>query len=113
LTNQLFGYGYAGSIRLSGSHFAHNDWIELLASLGFFGVLIYILLFIFAFRAITSINNAGRDRWLWLTIISSWFLITIFSMWYSSLYYAPTSIILAFILGRNHVFSHKRMKSHK
>src|SRR5690606_8842766 len=30
----MFGFGFAGSIQLSGGVFAHNDWLELLSNFG-------------------------------------------------------------------------------
>ena len=43
ILDYLFGYGINATVRFVG-FFAHNDWLELLMSLGILGIISYVVL---------------------------------------------------------------------
>lgn len=63
--NLIFGFGYNASIEMSGS-LAHNDWIEILASMGIIGVFIYSYMYLMPLREIRLHNKNSIYR---MTII--------------------------------------------
>lgn len=95
----LFGFGFAGSILITGGHFAHNDWLELLANFGILGIIIYGLLFYNAFKYIKSPMFGVEKKIILMTIISIWFFSTLISMFYVSSNGFLYSILLAFLIG--------------
>ena len=40
--NLLFGFGFAGSLEITGGSYAHNDWLELLSNFGLTGIIAYL-----------------------------------------------------------------------
>jgi len=56
ILNFFFGYGFAGSLKLSGGSFAHNDWLEMLSNFGLTGVLVYLFLFVAVAKTSVIIN---------------------------------------------------------
>ena len=104
--NLLFGYGYNGSFSLIGGY-AHNDWLEVLASFGLFGDLFYFLfytkflsLYIKKRKKIHELKN----RMMFLASILSLGLISLFSMGYTSEY----SFLLIAVLG---IVLHPQLKN--
>ncbi|TCD02699.1 O-antigen ligase family protein [Pedobacter psychroterrae] len=94
----LFGYGFAGSLFLTGGSFAHNDWLELLSNFGLLGISIYIILFITTLKYTLKLKNQ-EDKLIMLCIITIWFVSTMFSMNYIHGFSFFQSIILAYFLG--------------
>ena len=98
--NVIFGYGFAGSLKLSGTgSYAHNDWLELLSNYGLIGVLLYFILFIFAIKEITNKNRKIDKQILMYTIIGMWFSTTLFSMWYTAITSSIQVILIAYLIG--------------
>jgi O-antigen ligase len=104
LLNIIFGFGFASSLKLSGTgNFAHNDWLELLSNFGIIGVITYLLLF---YSAIKVMRNSQLDfdkRILLVCVVSMWFLVTIFSMGYTSSGGYLRAIILAYLIGSREI----------
>lgn len=101
LGNLIFGYGFAGSLQLTGGSYAHNDWLELLSNFGLIGVLIYLFVFISAIKVVQRNNVVGDKKILLFSIVLMWFTTTLFSMWYSSIVIAMQSMLLGYIFGTN------------
>lgn len=96
----LFGYGFAGSITLSGTgNYAHNDWLELLSNFGLLGVSIYLFFFYAGYSSIRNPTWNVNRKIIMLTTLSIWFLITLFSMGYISDGGYIRAILIAFLLG--------------
>jgi len=96
----LFGYGFGGGIILTGSHFAHNDWLELLSSLGIYGVLLYAFLFIIGISIWIRLRRDNIFWWIWGAILISWLLISVVSMYYPTYYFGIMSICMAYMLAK-------------
>lgn len=98
--NLLFGFGFAASLKLSGTnHFAHNDWLELLSNFGLLALLIYFFLF---YSIIKEIYNPELDvdkKILLVTIILLWLISSLVSMFYTSPNGFIYSLLLAFLIG--------------
>jgi hypothetical protein len=98
LGRMLFGHGLAGSVALAGG-LAHNDWLELLSSFGFTGVLLYGFIFISAIRLIRNSGWETEKNLLFITILILWFLVTLISMWFTNMIYFTHSILLGYLAG--------------
>jgi len=99
ILNFFFGYGFAGSLKLSGGSFAHNDWLEMLSNFGLTGVLVYLFLFVAVAKTIRN-NKLATDKKILLTAIASmWFATSLFSMWYTSLNAVFYVMLLGYIIG--------------
>jgi O-antigen ligase len=97
--NILFGYGFAGSLKLTGGSYAHNDWLELLSNFGLLGVSVYLYLFSATVKYIRNKKWESDKRILMLTITVMWFVTTIFSMWYSSIMVSTQAMLVAYLIG--------------
>lgn len=100
LLNLVFGYGFAGSLQLTGGAYAHNDWLELLSSFGIIGIALYIALF---YSAIKEIKNNSRERnetILMITIVVLWGFTSFVSMWYTSLGVYNQAMLLGYLIGK-------------
>ena len=98
--NQLFGFGFAASLELSGiGNFAHNDWLELLSNFGLLGVAIYFYLFYSAIKFIRVSDWEIEKKIMLLTIVFIWFFITLVSMSYTSSNSYIQAILLAYLVG--------------
>ncbi len=97
--NIFFGFGFASSIQITGIHFAHNDWLELLSNFGLLGVFVYLLIFV------SALSYLRRNRWeinkkiLLLTILAMWFMTSLYSMWYTSLGASLNVMLLGYLFG--------------
>ena len=77
----LFGYGANATARFIGIR-AHNDWIEILISMGLLGVTVYFYYWIVQFKIIHLSKKNGLNRSIFLVllcIVISNFLKSIFS----------------------------------
>ena len=99
--NFILGFGFGGGIILTGSHFAHNDWLEILSSLGILGVMLYFLSYFSGIIFWISLKIDDLLWWVWGSIMISWILISVVSMYYPTYYFAPITIIMAFVLSRH------------
>lgn len=97
--NLLFGYGLAGSLKLTGGGYAHNDWLELLSNFGLTGILAYIFLFYSAVKASLAKDWLLDKRILMFTMVMMWFFITLVSMWYNSLEYYTNAALFGYLMG--------------
>ncbi len=81
----LFGYGFDKSVMIAGNY-AHNDWAELLANLGIFGCIIYLIFFIKLFNIFKRNKKylTQDECYIIVSTICIWFTITLFSMGYIS-----------------------------
>lgn len=100
LFNLIFGFGFASSLRLSGTgHFAHNDWLELLSNFGLLGVGIYTIVFYAAIKYLRNKMWCLNKRLLLMAILSMWFMSSLFSMFYTSTNAIVSIIILGYLFG--------------
>jgi len=102
--NFLFGFGFAGSITLTGGYFAHNDWMEILSNLGLVGLIIYASTIFSGYLLSRKIKDANV-RYALISTLVIWFLMSLGSMYYSSVFLFKHSILLGFICG--YYFSRK------
>lgn len=107
--NWLFGYGFGGGIILTESHFAHNDWLELLSSLGVYGVILYALLFIVGFNIWSGLKKDNIFWWVWGAILISWLLISVVSMYYPTYYFGLITITMAYMLATEQLRKYTRL----
>ncbi|OJV87454.1 MAG: hypothetical protein BGO34_10260 [Bacteroidia bacterium 44-10] len=100
ILNLIFGFGFAGSLKLSGTgNFAHNDWLELLSNFGLIGVFIYLWVFYAAYRLIRNPYWTKEKKIIMITVVIMWFLTTLFSMGYTSMNGYLRAMILAYLIG--------------
>ncbi|MBT0812921.1 hypothetical protein KIH41_16660 [Litoribacter ruber] len=98
--NILFGFGFAASLRLSGTgNFAHNDWLELLSNFGLLGVFVYSVLIFSVLRYLFKNYLYVDSKLLLITILLIWLLTSAVSMFYTSMSGYLTSIFLAYLFG--------------
>src|SRR5690606_4527350 len=98
--NLLFGFGFAGSLKLTNGMFAHNDWLELLSNFGLLGITIYLSLFVSLFLYI-KYRMTGLNKIILFCIMSLWLISTLFSMNYISGSSYFQTIIIAYLVGNN------------
>lgn len=98
LVNFIFGFGFAASIKITGT-FAHNDWLELLANFGLVGVSLYLFLFYSALMCCINKRWLREKRILMITITGMWFFISLVSMTYTSVYGFLSAILLGYLIG--------------
>jgi len=99
--NFIFGYGFFASGRLAG-FVAHNDWLEILSSLGLMGGLVYVVFFILVIKLIVTKKKWSiQDK----TMLSAVFVVllikSLFSMGYTSTDTMPVMMCLAYLNGKN------------
>lgn len=100
IMHYIFGFGFAGSMLLSGSgHFAHNDWLELLSNFGLLGVVLYFYLFYSAYTTLRKSNWRIDKKLLFGTIMSMWFFTTLFSMGYTSMGGYVNAMLIGYLMG--------------
>jgi len=100
LINLLFGYGFAASLKLSGTgNFAHNDWLELLSNYGLFGFVLNIIFFWAVLKEATFHQGNIEKRIILLAVLSIVFVNTIVYRFYSSGDGFLYSIMLAYLVG--------------
>ena len=111
--NKLFGSGLNTSIKISGKY-AHSDWLEILTSLGLFGVMLYGILF-FQINKLKCQCHLTRDKMVVGVLLCLWGAMSIFSM----AMYSPVNyffvIVLAIVFSNNVKFNafkkHNRLKN--
>ena len=97
--NLIFGFGFASSLEITGRHFAHNDWLELLSNFGLIGVLLYLFLIGSTYKYLKDKKYSFENRLMLLSIVIIWFLMTMFSMWYTALFTFLQAVLLGYIYG--------------
>ena len=104
----LFGYGFDKSVMIAGNY-AHNDWAELLANLGVFGCVIYLLFFT-SLRSFFVKNKqflSPMQKLMYVSILGCWLLTSMFSMGYISgtsfLYTSVIAYLVSYIEKRKKI----------
>lgn len=94
---KLFGGGLDFSVIITGG-FAHNDWLEILSSMGLLGIILYLSLN-FSLLSLLKKNHSKPNKIVLYTLSFSWLIMSIFSMFlYSTtsyLFMIPLAIIYA------------------
>lgn len=91
---KILGNGTAQSIAVWGNY-AHNDWLEILIDYGLLGVIMYLLLFIFAWKYFYFSQLGFWERWCAYLCLIVWFLKSVFSMGFTNL----DNVLIIFYLG--------------
>lgn len=94
--NQVFGSGWAHSLKVAGK-WAHNDWLELLSSLGLIGVLAYIWIFIGLRRIVFSRYLQSNSKSMMISVLIIWGLTSLISMGYTTMLMFPLMILLGIL----------------
>lgn len=96
----IFGYGYCATPSLSdGIHFAHNDWLELLADTGIVGFVIYVW-FLIAILKTAIKSKVQAMKYMLLTVFVIWFTKTLFSMSFMDEHNYILSILIGYALPK-------------
>lgn len=96
----LFGGGADHSMYICDGYQAHNDWLEILANQGLFGIIIYMLFWIIAFRQTRLMKKGSVERQVLTLTLLGIFLKTFFSMSYAAF---PTTygLLIGYCLSRS------------
>lgn len=99
--NFLFGYGFFASAHITGI-VAHNDWLEIVTSLGLIGGVIYAIFFILVIKFIVTRNKWSiQDKTMISVILIVLLIKSMFSMGYTSTDTMPVLMCLAYLTGKN------------
>ena len=93
----LFGYGFNYSWCMAGQS-AHNDWLELLASHGLFGIITYLVFFFQMFKEFRKVNDPELKKMAFI-VLMIWFTSTFFSQGYGQS--DLVALFMGFVFGRN------------
>lgn len=97
----LFGYGFDKSVMMAGNY-AHNDWAELLANLGIFGCVLYLVFF----TSLISIFTKNRQilnpmqKLMFVSVLGCWLLASMFSMGYISNNSFLYTMVIAYLISQ-------------
>lgn len=89
---KFFGGGF-GFTNSAASHYAHNDFIEVLCNHGILGLVIYLLAMINLFRSFMGVYK--KNKIAYALCIAIWLLNAMFNMFY---YYICTALCFPLIL---------------
>lgn len=89
ILNILFGSGANATIRILGG-FAHNDWLEIGINQGLFGIVVYLVYWLFFLRTWQSIRFDSDIRISVFLSFVIYFLMTFFSMSYDCMALSST-----------------------
>jgi O-antigen ligase len=107
-TNVVFGNGHYFTMKITGN-VAHNDWLEILISMGLFGFVIYLSLFLsvvkFAFKTKLEI----REKCFLYMMISVWLLTSLYSMFLYTMTYNVFFIVFGYIIGKSNYMETKKL----
>lgn len=78
----IFGQGFCATPLITGSLFAHNDWLELLADMGLLGIIFYFVFIVALFKTAIRYRGALNVKLMLLSVAILWFAQTLFSMSY-------------------------------
>jgi len=94
----LFGFGYNSS-QIITTHASHNDWVDILASYGLVGFVMYLILFLLFFSQIFHKEWSKDKRIVFMLIFCIAAITSLTSRWYwGSFGYMPM-IILPYLLA--------------
>ncbi len=94
----IFGNGMSQTVALCGNY-AHNDWLELLINNGVLGVVVYLMVFVSAFRLIYRSALSVESRWAAYLCLVILLMQTIFSMGYTSMENSIYTLLLGGFVG--------------
>lgn len=97
--NILFGYGMSHTILATGGRYAHNDWLELLTNMGFFGVGLYLIFFLSIASNAAEAKRSITDIRIVVSVVIILIGKSLFSMGYTDLGSVPLMIMLGYALG--------------
>ena len=97
----LFGYGFDKSVMMAGNY-AHNDWAELLANLGIFGCVLYLIFFTSLIKIFTKNKNLLEPmlKLMFVSVLSCWLLVSMFSMGYISNNSFLYTLVIAYLVSK-------------
>lgn len=97
----LFGYGFEATKHqsLTGYHFAHNDWLEILVDYGLLGVLLYFIAFVSVFLLVKKVESFQMKMVL-LSSVLIWLFKSFFSMGFTADTLPVLMISIGTALGR-------------
>lgn len=97
----LFGYGFDKSVMIAGNY-AHNDWAELLANLGVFGCVLYLIFFTSLIKIFTKNKNLLEPmlKLMFVSVLSCWLLVSMFSMGYISNNSFLYTLVIAYLVSK-------------
>jgi len=100
LWGYLFGLGFASSLRITHGLYAHNDWLELLSSVGLVGFFTYLVLYFSSIKIFKMYKWAFAEKYVLLSVLFVWFLDSMVSMWYTNIQQGYVySIFLAYLVA--------------
>lgn len=92
----LFGQGYNSVKNITG-HFSHNDWLDMLVSYGFFGLFLYLCIYIVLFLEILSKGWNAEKKIILIQFFLIAILTSLTSRWYWSNFAFTQMIILPYL----------------
>jgi len=100
LWEYLFGFGFSASLEMTHGFYAHNDWLELLSSVGLIGFFTYFVLYFSSIKIFKTYNWAFAEKYMLLSVLLVWLLTSMVSMWYTNIQQGYLySIFLAYLLA--------------
>jgi len=113
LWEYLFGFGFSASLKMAYGFRAHNDWLELLSSVGLVGVFTYLVLYLSSINVFKLYKWAFAEKYLLLSVLLVWFLSSMVSMWYTNpqqgyLYSIFLAYLVAGVLNGNKLLSENK-----
>lgn len=96
--NQLFGSGFEISGDIT-ENVSHNDWLEMLASFGIMGFIIYLTLFYSAAREIVFGEWIFQKKIIFICIIGIALITSMTSRWYGSSFPYSQMLLLPYLLA--------------
>lgn len=99
ILNYLLGYGINATVHFVG-FFAHNDWLELLLSLGILGIILYVILLRCLFKQSKKIIFCS-DKIALKMILFIWCVTSLFSMFYFEVNSFIYLMLIGMIMGKN------------
>lgn len=94
LVGKMFGGGFGFSNSVSNGHYSHNDFIEILAIHGIFGIALYLFSIFMLFKAFY--NKKFSSKFITVLIFFVWLFNAMFNMFYT---YTCTALSLPFLLS--------------
>lgn len=89
--NFLFGNGANATLGIY-INYAHNDWLELAINQGLFGIIVYMIYWLFFLLTIKSIKHNQTAKLVLTLIFISYFIETLFSMSYTEYSMVPSTV---------------------
>jgi len=81
---KLFGGGADNSMYICGGYQAHNDWLEILANQGLFGIVFYLFFWLTTIKQIKIMSKETMVKYVLSLTLLGIFIKTFFSMSYAS-----------------------------